>query len=275
MISTTEVFYALQAEGNASTLYGLPTVFYRLGVGCTLTCKGFGVPVIKDGIHLKDKDGNLLYGCDSFDSVYPQFKNRATKYTAEQAIEKYYEVIPKLSYKNMMKPSITISGGEPSLFLKDKELQKFIAYFVSRDIPVLMETNGTVMIDFSIPHLNKVIYSISPKLSCSGEPFEKRIKIDALENIINNAEHSYLKFVVSEDGFYNSTEGNMSEWEEIRYILNNISPYVKHVMFMGLGGVNDEKFNKNQKFAYEKALELGFGFSPRTHISLYGDEKFK
>ena len=60
MISTTEVFYALQAEGNASTLYGLPTVFYRLGVGCTLTCKGFGVPVMKDGIHLKDKDGNLL-----------------------------------------------------------------------------------------------------------------------------------------------------------------------------------------------------------------------
>lgn len=76
MISVTEIFYAHQSEGSGGkhSMYGQPTVFFRLGVGCTLTCKGFGVPVIKDGVHLKDKNGELLYGCDSYDSVYPQFK---------------------------------------------------------------------------------------------------------------------------------------------------------------------------------------------------------
>ena len=57
MISVTEIFYAHQCEGSGGqhSMYGQPTVFFRLGVGCTLTCKGFGVPVIKDGEHLKDK----------------------------------------------------------------------------------------------------------------------------------------------------------------------------------------------------------------------------
>ncbi len=276
MISVTEIFYAHQCEGSGGqhSMYGQPTVFFRLGVGCTLTCKGFGVPVIKDGEHLKDKNGNLLYGCDSFDSVYPQFKSRSTQYTADELIQMYYDTIPKMSFKNRWDPSITISGGEPTLFLKDEELQKFITYFQSRDIPVLIETNGTVMVDFSNPILKKVTFSISPKLSSAGDPQHKRIKLDAIENILSHAENAYLKFVVSEDGFYDNSNG-ISEWEEIKMILNGCRTYVKNVMFMGMGGKNDETFRKNEKFAYNKSLELGFQFSPRTHISLFSDEKFK
>lgn len=273
MVGVTEIFYAHQAEGSGGehSMYGQPTVFFRLGVGCTLSCKGFGVPVKKDGVHLKDKNGELLYGCDSFDSVYPQFKDRSTSYSADELIQKYYDTIPKMSYKNRWEPSITISGGEPTLFLRDAELQKFIIYFVSRGIKVLMETNGTVDVDFSNPIMKKVIFSISPKLSCSGEPQHKRIKIDVIENILLNADNAYLKFVVSKEGFY----GPNSEWEEIKGILNGVRTYVKNVLFMGLGGVNDESFRTNERFAYEKSLELGFQFSPRTHISLFGDEKYR
>jgi len=270
MIGVTEVFYALQAEGNggAHSLYGQPTVFFRLGVGCTLTCKGFGVPVIKDGEHLKDKDGNALYGCDSFDSVYPQFKSRTKIYNAEELIDLYYEKIPERSRKNKFQPSITISGGEPTLFLKDEDIQKFISYFITRGVKVLIETNGTVMVDFSIYPLKEVMFSVSPKLASSGDPEYKRIKIPELENIIINAKQSYLKFVVSEDGWD-------EEWSEIKKILNSINPYVENVLLMGMGGQNDETFRRNERFAYEKALELGFQFSPRTHISLFGDEKYR
>lgn len=273
MISITECFYAHQAEGSggAHSLYGQPTVFFRLGVGCTLTCSGFGVPVIKDGVHLEDKKGNRLYGCDSFDSVYSQFKDRSTSYSADELIQKYYDTIPVMSYKNRWEPSITISGGEPALFLNDEELQKFIMYFISRDIKILLETNGTVHIDFTNPVMKKIIYSISPKLSCSGDPQHKRIKIDVIENILLHADNAYLKFVVSKDGFYS----DKSEWEEIKGILNGVRTYVKNVLFMGLGGVFDDEFRKNERFAYEKSLELGFQFSPRTHISLFGDEKFR
>lgn len=276
MISVTEIFYAHQAEGNggAHSNYGQPTVFFRLGVGCTLTCKGFGVPVIKDGVHLTNSNGELLYGCDSFDSVYPQFKDRSTQYSADELIEQYYKTIPKISYKNRFEPSITISGGEPLLFLKEVELQKFITYFVSRNIKVLIETNGTVDVDFSNPIMKKVTFSISPKLSSSGDPQHKRIKLDVIENILKNAEHAYLKFVVSEDGFYNEVLG-FTEWEEIKMILNGLHTYVHNVLFMGMGGKNDETFRRNERFAYEKSLELGFQFSPRTHISLFGDEKFR
>lgn len=277
MISVTEIFYAHQSEGSGGkhSMYGQPTVFFRLGVGCTLTCKGFGVPVIKDGVHIKDKNGELLYGCDSYDSVYPQFKSRSTQYSADELIQKYYDTIPKMSFKNRWDPSITISGGEPTLFLKDEELQKFITYFQSRDIPVLIETNGTVMVDFSNPIMKKVTFSISPKLTVAGDPQHKRINIPAIENILSHAENAYLKFVVSEDGFYDKSKSGVSEWDEIKMILNGCRTYVRNVMFMGMGGKNDESFRKNERFAYEKSLELGFQFSPRTHISLFGDEKFR
>lgn len=277
MIPITEIFKAHQAEGGggAHSTYGNPTVFFRL-FGCTLTCKGFGVAMMKDGVHLKDKNDNLMYGCDSYDSVNSKFKSRAKMYTADEMIEEYYRVIPKGSYKNRKEPSITISGGEPSLHLKNDELQKFISYFVSRGIQVMMETNGTVMIDFlRNPHLKKVMFSISPKLSSAGDEQHKRIKLDCIENILQNAESAYLKFVVSEDNFYNSEKYGVSEWEEIKAILNGLHTYVENVMFMGMGGINNDEFRRNEKFAYETSLDLRFSFSPRTHISLFSDERLR
>ena len=270
-IGLTESFYAHQAEGcgGEHSLYGQPTVFFRLGVGCTLTCKGFGVPVIKDGVHLKDKNGDLMYGCDSYDSVYKEFKYRSEYYDSKGLIDLYYDVIPKSNPKNRFKPSITISGGEPTLFLKDIELIKFIEHFISRDVPVLIETNGTVMVDFKKNHvLRKVIFSISPKLASAGDPKEKRIKPEAIDNIVRNAKNSYLKFVVSKDGWD-------KEYPEIKYILNEVPSYIKNVLFMGMGGINNDSFKTNEKFAYEKSLELMFQFSPRTHISLFSDEKYR
>ena len=276
MISVTEIFYAHQAEGGGGnhSLYGQPTVFFRLGVGCTLSCKGFGVPVVKDGEHLKDKEGNLLYGCDSYDSVFSQFKDRSTQYTADELIQKYYDVIPKRSYKNRFEPSVTISGGEPTLFIND-DLIKFIAHFTSRGIKVLMETNGTVMVDFTQGPMRDVMFSVSPKLASNGDPQHKRINIEALENIVRNAKSTYFKFVVSEDGFEDRSKYGVSEWDEIRMILNEVNSYVENVLFMGMGGKNDETFHRNEKFAYEKSLELGFQFSPRTHIRLFSDEKYR
>lgn len=276
MISVTEIFYAHQAEGGggAHSVYGQPTVFFRLGVGCTLRCSGFGVPVMKDGKQLKDDKGNLIYGCDSYDSVYPQFKNRATQYSADELIQKYYDTIPKRSYKNRFEPSITISGGEPTLFL-DNDLIKFISHFTSRGIKVIMETNGTVMIDFNKGPMRDVMFSVSPKLASNGDPQHKRIKIDALENIVRNAKSCYFKFVVSKDGFDDRSKYGVSEWDEIRMILSGVNSYIENVLFMGMGGVNDKSFHKNEKFAYEKSLELGFQFSPRTHIRLFSDEKYR
>lgn len=270
MISVTEIFLAHQCEGGGGihSTYGHPTVFFRLGTGCTLTCRGFGVPVIKDGVHLKDKDGELMYGCDSYDSVYKEFKNRSLQYSSTELVEEYYNHIPNLSRKNQLKPTITISGGEPCLYLKDEELQKFITFFTSRNIKVLIETNGTVMVDFNLGTMKDVMFSISPKLESAGDPQSKRIKLDVLEHLIQNAKTSYLKFVVSEDGWE-------EEWREIKMILDGIPSYVENIMFMGMGGKNDEEFRRNEKFAYEKSLELGFTFSPRTHISLFGDEKFR
>ena len=270
MINVTEIFYAHQAEGGggAYSNYGQPTVFFRLGVGCTLTCKGFGVPVMKDGEHLRDRDGEPMYGCDSYDSVYPEFKSRSTPYSADELIELYYETIPKRSYKNRLEPSVTISGGEPTLFLKDDELHKFITHFTSRNIKVLIETNGTVMVDFDKGTLKDVMFSVSPKLASAGDPAHKRINLPALENILLNVDNVYLKFVVSKDDFD-------EEWKEIKMILSGIHSYVENVLFMGQGGKNDKHFRRNEKFAYEKSLELGFQFSPRTHISLFSDEKYR
>lgn len=271
MVGVTECFYAHQAEGCGGefSLYGQPTVFFRLGVGCTLTCKGFGVPVIKDGVQLKDKDGELMFGCDSYDSVYKEFKERSENYDADGLIDLYYDKIPQGNPKNQFKPSITISGGEPVLFFKDLELIKFIEHFISRGVKVLVETNGTVNIDFERNQILKdVIFSISPKLSSAGDEQSKRIKPDVIDNIVRHSKNSYLKFVVSKNEW-------KKEYEEIKMILNSVPTYIPNVLFMGMGGINDESFKTNERFAYEKSLELMFQFSPRTHISLFSDEKYR
>ena len=138
--------------------------------------------------------------------------------------------------ENYTKPDIVITGGEPTIYWKDEEFQKLLAYFITRDYKVTIETNSSIDIDFIKSYQRKIIFSMSVKLSVSGEPEHKRINIDNISNIIENAKDSYFKFVISKETYE-------QDMKEIKNILKEVAAYTD-VYLMPLGE-NSEQIKRN------------------------------
>lgn len=247
-IPIVEMFYSLQGEVS-----GNPAIFVRSGL-CCFVCRGFGVK-------MKAPDGSELIGCDTLRATSPKFKDTWTYY------EHYMDLvndIQKLRNPNMIKHNrfeeIVWTGGEPLLWWNTEIMQHTLAYFASRGHRITIETNASLDIDFFREYQKDFQFSMSVKLSHSGEPKERRINIETLTKIIENTKDSYLKFVI-----------NPKTWDtdlvEIREILDAIPYYVK-VYLMPLGG-NREELQSNTQFVFEKSMECGFGYADRFHIRSY------
>jgi organic radical activating enzyme len=253
-INIMETFYSIQGEGTRT---GVPSVFVRTGL-CNFRCQGFGV-------EYTDPSGEVKYGCDSYYSVDPKFSKTWDMYTNYQdLIDRIDQTVPRFSKRNLIKPDIVFTGGEPLIYWDDDQYQRLLEYYISRGHKVTIETNGALDIEFTRKYQKDIIFSTSVKLSNSGEPKIKRIKIDNLTNILENTDESYFKFVIQESTW-------SEDYEEIKEILNNIPTYVPMVYLMPLGDTK-ESLQKNSKFVFEKAMELGFMYSDRIHIRVFDNE---
>jgi len=255
MISIMEIFYSVQGEGERT---GRPSIFVRSGL-CNFTCQGFGVE------YEDPRTGESKYGCDSYYSVNPGFAKSWDLY--ENYIDIVYRIdgcIPKFSKHNLIKPDIVFTGGEPLILWKDKEYQKLLAHYISRGHHVTIETNASIDIEFTRKYQEQIQFSMSVKLSNSGEPKHKRININNITNILENSTNSYLKFVVDRDTWY-------TDFDEIKEILKDIPYYVEDVYLMPLGDTR-EKLEQNAKFAMEKCIEIGFLYSDRVHIRVWDNK---
>ena len=249
-----EVFASIQGEGSSA---GNISVFIRLG-GCNFQCNGFKV-------EYKDpKTNEVKFGCDSFYSVDTAFKhNWHFVESFEEIVDMVDKVIPKYPKAVLTKPDIVITGGEPTLYWKNQEFQKLIAYYVSRNHDVTVETNASRNISFHREYQRKVKFSMSVKLAVSGEPEHKRINIENITNIIENSPNSYLKFVVGKDGI-EETE------KEIDAILKEIPAYCE-VYLMPLGGTM-ETLKYNAESVFNLCIKKGFKYSDRLHIRIFSDK---
>ena len=129
-IHYTEIFYSLQGEGRWS---GVPSVFFRT-YGCNFRCKKFGrdrneiidgpnpevAEVIKNiKLYPKFEDMPLVKtGCDSYASIYPEFKHFSEVETPDEITEHILKLIPNNKWS--MDPisddvHLVITGGEPLL----------------------------------------------------------------------------------------------------------------------------------------------------------------
>lgn len=253
MVNIMEVFYSIQGEGPRT---GIPSVFVRTGL-CNFKCPGFKVQ------YEDPKTGEKKYGCDSFYSVDPGFKQNWTPYTDyKELVNIILAELPDFGSFNHITPDIVFTGGEPLIYWDDPIYQRTLAYFISRGHQVTIETNAAMDIKFTREYQKKINFSQSVKLAVSGEPQHKRINIETLTNIAENTD-SYLKFVTSKDTWD-------EDYVEIKQILEEIPVYVT-VWLMPLGDTIKE-MGKNQKFILEKALEKGFNYAHRVHISIWDDE---
>jgi len=143
---------------------------------------------------------------------------------------------------------LVITGGEPLLWQKD--FYPLVEKLLSKKFIIEVETNGTIK-----PKLPEEIYfNVSPKLSNSGEQFEKRIKIDILKEF-NKREKSIFKFVIQKK----------EDIDEILEIKNEVGIENKKIYLMPEGRTREE-LKERRKMVFELSKKYGFKFSDRLHI---------
>jgi len=248
MLEVNEIFGpTIQGEGKR---VGNPSVFVRFGK-CNMQCSGFEV-------EYETPSGIKKYSCDSYYASDSAFKDSWDSYeSSKPLIEKINLILPKY------KVDIVITGGEPLLYWNDVEFQKFLHFYISHDYEITIETNASINIELTHEWQKKILFSMSVKLSNSGEGLSKRINKDTLKKIINFNKESYLKFVVSKDSIKKANE-------EIDYILEDLPPCDVYIMPLG---DTAELIDNNSLEVIEFAIQKGYKYSDRLHIRVWNNKR--
>lgn len=281
-ITYTETFYSLQGEGM---YMGTPSVFLRT-FGCNFRCKNFSAdptifhkgpnPEVQQIIN--DIDQYETYedlplvstGCDSYSSTYAPF----TKFAKTATASGIAKILTGLTPNYQWGPNchLVITGGEPLL-----GWQKFYAKILSEKCMssltnLTFETNGTQYIDTAFfefltyqwrnfSHLREINFSVSPKLTCSGEKRNKTLLPDVIRQYqyVGNV---CLKFVVGTQADVDEALEYMDAYEKVGF--------TGPVYLMPVGGI-DSQFIKSNKEIANLALKHGLRYSDRMHLALFGN----
>jgi len=248
MLEINEIFGpTIQGEGKR---VGNPSVFIRFGK-CNMKCPGFKV-------EYETPSGIKKCSCDSYYAADSAFRDDWHKFnTHKEIIEEVNKLLP--SYK----VDIVITGGEPLLYWNNIEFQKLLEYYIMNGYHITIETNATININIDKEYQKKILFSMSVKLSNSGEPLKKRVNYKTLSNIIDACKGSYFKFVVDKD-FLKQAEN------EISIILKKLPNIEVYLMPMGN---SREEIDKNCESVINMAIKNGYKYSDRLHIRVWNNKR--
>lgn len=273
-IKVAELFYSIQGEGR---YMGVPSIFLRT-FGCNFQCAGFGMPKgEKSEEYLRvDPSKYKVYGelplvstgCDSYASWDSRFKNLSPVYESDELATQIVELLP---YKEWQEEHLVITGGEPLLGWQRAYPDLLNHTKMAKLKEITFETNGTqkltpefkdYLVQWQMPDLHatrEVTFSVSAKLSCSGESREEAIRPDVVceyEEVGN----TYLKFVVA-------TEDDVEEALETLDIYR-AEGFTGHCYLMPVGGV-ESVYSLNNRRVAELALANGLRYSDRIQVPLF------
>jgi hypothetical protein len=278
-IKIAELFYSIQGEGR---YMGVPSVFLRT-FGCNFKCAGFGMPKgelskevedIAEVVHMFSKYEELPLvstGCDSYASWDPRFKDLSPMMESDGIVDRIMEILPFNKWED---EHLVITGGEPLLGWQ-RAYPDLLNHPKMADLKeITFETNGTQMLtkdfedylmkwqfpeDFKI---REVTFSVSAKLSCSGESRDEAIKPEVL-NQYQDIGYTYLKFVVA-------TEDDIEEAIETLDIYRE-NGFTGHCYLMPVGGV-ESVYALNNRAVAVAAMKNGLRYSDRLQVPLFKNE---
>ena len=163
------------------------------------------------------------------------------------------------SAKLYQKPIVVITGG-PLLHYKEALFYEFVCELLARGHAVHFETNGTILVDFEkFPAYKSCVFGISPKLSNSAEPRERRLNFAALRSLKQNAKDSFYKFVISPE---------FDAQPEISEILAACESEV----YCMPRGADRRELESAAQFCVDFCLKNGYNYSDRLHIRIWGEK---
>ena len=280
-LKISELFYSIQGEGR---YMGVPSVFLRT-FGCNFTCDGFGmakgeksnernVIAIKADSFTTYKDLPLVHtGCDSYASWDPRFKHLSPVLSTDSITDTIMDILP---HKRWEDEHLVITGGEPLLGWQKQYPELLDNEKMVGLKELTFETNGTqpltsefkqYLLNWTLSNKNRstkrgedaLTFSVSPKLSVSGEKWEDAI----CPEIVASYEwcgYTYLKFVIS----------NQQDAEEAEEAVNAYrkAGFAGPVYLMPLGGT-EQLYSINNRNVAELAMRKGWRYSDRLQIPLF------
>lgn len=239
----SEQFFSIQGEGATM---GIPSYFLRLA-GCNLMCGGAGT----------EKTGELYDGatwrCDSIE-VWIKGLKKSFDDIIKDFGDDFLHNITNGSH-------IVFTGGEPLLHIK--QINDFLNYLYLKidSFDMIksyfeMETNGTIVVD--LKYINEFdLINISPKLSNSGMPYDKRINYEAL-GVLMKHDNYIFKFVVSD----------YKDMDEVSKIIHDLKIPNDRVYLMPAAD-DRVKLNDFSHKLIEICKHFNYRFSSRLQVQIW------
>jgi len=280
-IKVSELFYSLQGEGR---FVGVPSVFLRT-YGCNFTCSGFGckpgekstgADEVAEMVHMYPTFTDLPLvetGCDSYASWHPAYKHLSPTMATEDLVANMLLLTPnnRWAQNNGNDVHLVITGGEPLLGWQ-RAYGELLSHHDMADLKnITFETNGTQELHTDFKQYlikwaqempgREVTFSVSAKLSASGEPWDDAIRPEIVADYQTYG-HTYLKFVVETKEHVNEAVQAVDAFRD--------GGFTGVVYLMPQGGVVDP-YESNKLNIANICCERGFNYSPRLHVDLWGN----
>ena len=274
-LKISELFYSIQGEGR---YMGVPSVFLRT-FGCNFKCDGFGMSKGEKSVERFAVDGEkfksykllplVSTGCDSYASWDPRFKHLSPVLDTNTIVDTITDLLPAKHWKD---EHLVITGGEPLLGWQRAYID-LLSHDNMRGLQELtFETNGTQKIEPELVSflyewkknrfLNCLTFSVSPKLSISGENWNDAICPDIVQQYYNTG-FTYLKFVVATKEDAEEAEQAVNEYRK--------KGFKGPVYLMPCGGV-ERVYSMNNRKVAELAMQKGWRYSDRLQVPLFKNE---
>ena len=216
--------------------------------------QGEGTNAGKSAIFLRTAECNLK--CTWCDTKYTwDWKNfDYAKEVKEISIEEIRRELEQFSNRHLV-----ITGGEP--LMQQDDLAELLT-FLKPKFYVEIETNGTILPNNALSILVDQ-WNVSPKTSNSGNPLEL-CDVNESYTFFSKQKNCYFKYVIESE----------SDLIEISTLIDKYGLKKDRVLLMTQASTKEE-MNVREKTVFFMSKKNNLGFSPRMHVSKWGNQRGK